>query len=237
MDKITRYNRRRPQRKRQLSFRGGVVLAVLLLALAAGAGSLLADYFTGGNAMTATANISDDAAKHAEAKENAAAEQPSQPENSQQTAAVTDEDLQTAEDDYYIVIKKSEFKLYLMKQGQVEAEYGCALGKATGQKQVSGDMKTPDGVFPIDEICDASAWTHDFGDGKGEIEGAYGPWFLSLDTSELSDGKWGGIGIHGTHDPNSIGTLASEGCIRLLNKDIAALKEQVKVGTLVKIEE
>lgn len=85
-------------------------------------------------------------------------------------------------------------------------------------------MKTPDGTFVIDEIIDASSWTHDFKDGKGEIAGAYGPWFLSLDTYNLSQGAWGGIGIHGTHDPASIGTLASEGCIRLRNQDIEALK-------------
>ena len=62
-----------------------------------------------------------------------------------------------------------------------------------------------------DEVIDASYWTHDFGDGKGEIEGAYGPYFISLDTSNLSGGAWDGIGIHGTHNPASIGTCASEG--------------------------
>ncbi|MDD6850571.1 MAG: L,D-transpeptidase [Veillonellaceae bacterium] len=36
---------------------------------------------------------------------------------------------------------------------------------------------------------------------------------------------WDGIGIHGTHDPNSIGTNASEGCIRMYNQDVAELKE------------
>lgn len=234
MDKITRYEKRRPRKKSGFSFKGGIVLVVLLAVLAARAGSFLADYFTSSNTTTATASVTSEAEK-ATAAENEA--QAQQSENSAQEAAAIPEDLQAAGDEYYIVIKKSEFKLYLMKQGNVEAEYGCALGKATGQKEISGDMKTPDGVFPVDEICDASAWTHDFGDGKGEIEGAYGPWFLSLDTSELSEGKWGGIGIHGTHDPNSIGTLASEGCIRLQNKDIEALKQCVKVGTLVKIEE
>lgn len=75
--------------------------------------------------------------------------------------------------------------------------------------------------FRIEEVCPAHYWTHDFGDGKGVIEGAYGPWFLSLDTG------WIGIGIHGTHDPASIGTMASEGCIRLRNEDIQSLKELI----------
>ena len=46
-----------------------------------------------------------------------------------------------------------------------------------------------------------------------------------------------GIGIHGTHDPASIGTCASEGCIRLQNENLKKLKDYAKVGMQVKIEE
>lgn len=138
----------------------------------------------------------------------------------------------------FILIKKSEFKLYAVDaKGNIVAAYGCALGLKPGQKKKSGDMKTPDGVFPIDEILDASYWTHDFNDGKGEIPGAYGPWFISLDTTELSGGRWSGIGIHGTHAPESIGTRASEGCVRLNNADIVKLKQFARVGMKVVIEE
>ena len=136
-----------------------------------------------------------------------------------------------------ILIRKSEFRLYLLVNGNVVQSWPIALGKNAGQKRMSGDMKTPDGSFPIDEILDASYWTHDFGDGKGEIEGAYGPYFISLDTSNLSGGAWDGIGIHGTHDPASIGTRASEGCIRMHNNDLLTLKSQIGVGTQVTIEE
>ena len=136
-----------------------------------------------------------------------------------------------------ILIKKSEFRLYLLKDGQVVHAWPVAIGMNAGQKRVSGDKKTPDGSFPIDEVLDASDWTHDFGDGKGEIEGAYGPYFISLDTSSLSGGAWDGIGIHGTHDPASIGTCASEGCIRMHNADLLALKQYITVGMQVVIEE
>ena len=136
-----------------------------------------------------------------------------------------------------ILIKKSEFRLYLLEDGNIVQSWPVALGKNAGQKRVSGDMKTPDGTFPIDEVLDSSYWTHDFHDGKGEIAGAYGPYFISLDTSNLSGGAWDGIGIHGTHDPASIGTCASEGCIRMHNSDLLALKAQIDVGTEVTIEE
>lgn len=138
----------------------------------------------------------------------------------------------------FVLIRKSEFTVYAVDaKGDIVASYGCALGKNPGQKEREGDMKTPDGVFTIDEIIASSWWTHDFKDGKGEIAGAYGPWFISLDTTNLSGGRWGGIGIHGTHAPDSIGTLASEGCIRLNNADIERLKQFVKVGMKVVIEE
>ena len=67
-------------------------------------------------------------------------------------------------------VKKSAFTLYLLDdKNTVIKSYDCTLGKNPGQKQKRGDMKTPTGTFYVDEIDDASAWTHDFGDGKGEI--------------------------------------------------------------------
>lgn len=54
---------------------------------------------------------------------------------------------------------------------------------------------------------------------------------------ESEQGKWDGIGIHGTHDPASIGTRASEGCIRLENGNLQKLKPYVKVGMKVTVEE
>ena len=139
---------------------------------------------------------------------------------------------------YHIFIKKSAFTLYLIddKNNMIKA-YDCTLGKNPGQKQKRGDMKTPTGTFLVDEICDARSWTHDFGDGKGEIKGAYGPWFISLDTDAMSKGAWGGIGIHGTHKPDVMRARDSEGCIRLQNRNVEELKQYVRVGTKVVIEE
>ena len=139
---------------------------------------------------------------------------------------------------YYVFIKKSAFTLYLMDDNNnVIKAYDCTIGKNPGQKQKRGDMKTPTGTFFVDEIDDASGWTHDFGDGKGEIKGAYGPWFISLDTDAMSKGAWGGIGIHGTHKPNVMRAMDSEGCIRLQNQNVEELKQYVRVGTKVVIEE
>ena len=166
-----------------------------------------------------------------------------------------------ADQQHLIKIHKQSYRLELFEDGLAAPvrTYGVAVAKNPGDNQMTGDNRTPTsrgsavaiparyagaamGVpstqvpFVVEEICDASYWTHDFGDGKGVIEGAYGPWFISLDTG------WIGIGIHGTHDPASIGTMASEGCIRLRNEDVAELKQLIYgpakgVGTRVIITE
>ena len=131
----------------------------------------------------------------------------------------------------YIHISKQDMMLYLCDSlGGHIAEYPMACGKNVGNKQMVGDMKTPEGVFEVQQIQDASTWTHDFNDGKGVIKNAYGPWFIRLLTPGHS-----GIGIHGTHAPESIGTRATEGCMRLQNENVAKLKPQIKKGLPVVI--
>ena len=128
-----------------------------------------------------------------------------------------------------IIVDKERMKLSLMDyNGEEVRSYGICCGKNYGNKQVIGDMKTPEGVFRISNIEDSSSWEHDFKDGNGQIEGAYGPWFLRL---EVPGHK--GIGIHGTHKPESIGTRDTEGCIRLTNDDIKDLKSRVSPGMVV----
>lgn len=132
----------------------------------------------------------------------------------------------------WIKIRKHEHKLYVMKDSEVIKAYGIAVGRNPGQKERAGDCRTPEGSFTVQQIQNAGSWTHDFKDGKGVIKGAYGPWFIRLKTG------WNGIGIHGTHDPGSIGRDVTEGCIRLQNKDVEELKKQyIKVGLPIYIEE
>lgn len=129
----------------------------------------------------------------------------------------------------FILISKEEMALSVYNyKGQNIAKFPVACGKSTGNKEKVGDMKTPEGVFRISDIQDAANWSHDFGDGKGNITGAYGPYFIRL----LTPGHTG-IGIHGTHDNNSIGTRATEGCIRLQNENVLKLVELIHVGTIV----
>ncbi len=133
---------------------------------------------------------------------------------------------------YSVDVNKSTYTLTLYRDGEVVKEYPIAIGKNPGDKQRIGDHRTPTGNFKVVSIENASGWSHDFRDGKGKIKGAYGPWFLRLDAK-----GWKGIGIHGTHDPDSRGTMATEGCIRLSNEDIAELKQYAYKNMPVTIRE
>lgn len=131
----------------------------------------------------------------------------------------------------WIKISKSDYRLYLYKGNKLLNSYSVAIGKNPGNKRSVGDNRTPVGTFKVQSIENAERWTHDFGDGMGEIQGAYGPWFIRLATG------WKGIGIHGTHAPESLGTNASEGCIRMNNEEVKELRDYVSKGTVVIIEE
>lgn len=130
-----------------------------------------------------------------------------------------------------ILISKREMRLTLLDSLQnPQLVLPIACGKNYGQKEMEGDMKTPEGDFLIREINDSSAWKHDFKDGLGMIEGGYGPYFIRLLTPPHT-----GIGIHGTHLPISIGSRATEGCIRLANDDLRELVRYIYVGMPVRI--
>ena len=129
----------------------------------------------------------------------------------------------------FIVISKRDLTLSVYDRNAagdtvIVAQFPCCMGKNKGDKVKRGDMRTPESPagksFKITMIQDASTWRHDFNDGRGNIK-AYGHWFLRLETPGHR-----GIGIHGsTNNESTVPGRASEGCIRLLDKDIITLKE------------
>lgn len=131
-----------------------------------------------------------------------------------------------------VIINKLDMTLKAYdKNGKIIQQTSVATGKSTGNKVKKGDMKTPEGVFSIADIQDASTWSHDFKDDSlGNIKGAYGPFFIRLNVPEHK-----GIGIHGTHDPSSIGKNVTEGCIRLQNEEVLKLQSIIKPGIPVVI--
>ena len=150
----------------------------------------------------------------------------------------------------FIIIEKDIPQLTLFNYKGVKlAAFEVGIGLNPGNKIKQGDMRTPEGVFPIVRIQESSTWEYDFkDDDTGPVKGAYGPWFLRLNVSDnelfsnslnerefTDDNEFKGIGIHGTHDNSSIGTRVSKGCIRMRNHELEILKKHVYTGMLVVI--
>lgn len=130
---------------------------------------------------------------------------------------------------HHILISKESMSLKLYdKDGLLICRFPVSLGRHYGDKQELGDCKTPEGDFSIVQIQRASHWMYN--DGKESIKGYYGNWFIRLNT------KYSGIGIHGTHEPESIGERMTEGSIRLNNYHLDSLRAMIDVGMIVHIE-
>ena len=105
-----------------------------------------------------------------------------------------------------VVINVAAKRLTVYRKGSIYREYIIATGKP--------ETPTPIGNFTIiNKELDPG--------------GPYGTRWLGLSKR--------GYGIHGTNNPPSIGTAASNGCIRMYNEDAEALFDMTPVGTSVRI--
>lgn len=131
-----------------------------------------------------------------------------------------------------VVVDKAHLRLVVVDRTRGDTLLSCpvALGANFGQKRIEGDRRTPEGIFPVVSVENASRWTHDFGDGLGPRPRAYGDWFIRLDVEGFT-----GIGLHGTCFPQSVGTFSSEGCVRMLDSDLRTLITLIGKDDLVVI--
>jgi lipoprotein-anchoring transpeptidase ErfK/SrfK len=117
-----------------------------------------------------------------------------------------------------IVVDKSEYKLYWVRDGALIKVYPVAIGKAS--------TPTPERVWKVGVKYVYNDW------------GVYGPRRLRLFRKVGSDSyQYTGYGIHGTNEEWVIGTMASHGCIRMYNRDVIELYPQVPMGTMVQTRE
>ncbi|MHB1136952.1 MAG: cell wall-binding repeat-containing protein [Coriobacteriia bacterium] len=112
-----------------------------------------------------------------------------------------------------IVIDKSDFRLYYVKNDVLIETYPVAIGRP--------GMETPTRLWKIN----SKYYT--------DPNGVYGPRKMRLYAQSGSSWAYTAYAIHGTNEPWVIGTKASHGCIRLYNKDVLDLFPQVALGTLV----
>ncbi len=129
-----------------------------------------------------------------------------------------------------IVIRTNQRRLYLVLGDGSAISYRVAVGKSGkqwfGRVVVDGKHLKPAWVPPADVRKDNPKLPDVIpGGAPGNPMGAA--------ALTLSGDKYA---IHGTNRPDSIGTAASYGCIRMRNEDVTDLFGRVSVGTTVVVE-
>lgn len=119
-----------------------------------------------------------------------------------------------------IVVNLPSRTLSLFDNGQLLKTYSVAIG--------SSATPTPQGEFKIFDKEVNPTW-YPPGQGYGVASGPGNP--LGYRWMEFATH----YGIHGTNRPESIGSVVSNGCIRMNENDVEELFEQVTLGTSVTI--
>ena len=124
-----------------------------------------------------------------------------------------------------ILVRKSEFRLFLRLGDLIIADYPVGIGRENrtpeGSFKVAGKAKKPDWTMPNRVVVA-------YGDPRHQI----GNRWMRFDTeSERTS-----FGIHGTVEPTSVGRAESDGCLRMRKNDLEELFDLVPNGCAVRLE-
>lgn len=117
-----------------------------------------------------------------------------------------------------IIVNKSNLTVSYYTKGYLNNQFYCAIGKDS--------TPTPSGKFTIINK-EKNRPYYKKGIAGGAANNPLGSRFIQL--------TYSGYAIHGTCYPNSIGTKASDGCVRLYNYNVNWLYNRVYVGDVVLI--
>ncbi len=130
-----------------------------------------------------------------------------------------------------VAVDKGDQEIHLLVHKsplRAEATFTCATGKKAGDKEVEGDLRTPEGVY----------FTKRKRTGLVNFE-LYGEMAFPLDFPNPVDrinGKTGyGIWIHGRG--KQLVAMDTQGCVALENPDINFIDSRIEIGTPVVIGE
>jgi murein L,D-transpeptidase YafK len=136
---------------------------------------------------------------------------------------------------HVLIAEKSTHKLHVFenKEGRPELvkTYLMTTGKNTGNKSFSGDFRTPEGIYFIQEFLTRETLLKRYGK-EGEIYGV-GAFTLSYpNPMDAGQGKsGGGIWIHSTNDETRIEKgLDSRGCIVTYNNDLKEISQYLELN-------
>jgi lipoprotein-anchoring transpeptidase ErfK/SrfK len=129
-----------------------------------------------------------------------------------------------------IVVHTNERYLYVIQPGGRAIRYGIGVGRDgfqwQGLQKITRKMEWPDWTPPEEMIQRQPYLPRWMAGGPGNPLGARA---LYLGATVYR--------IHGTNQPQTIGTAVSSGCFRLTNPDVSDLYERVPVGTKVIIRQ
>jgi len=136
----------------------------------------------------------------------------------------------------YVVVKKTERKLYLYRGDELLKTYRISLGKQPdGHKTREGDSRTPEGIYTLD-------WRNPNSRFYRSIHISYPSKTDNRNARERGDSPGGAIMIHG--QPSSWvektkllfkGDDWTEGCIAVQNHEMDEIWEAVEDGTTIEI--
>ena len=128
-----------------------------------------------------------------------------------------------AEPHHVILVEKASQRLFVYEFAgdyNLVATFKCATGESPGDKQVSGDQKTPEGVYFFTRAA-----------GERYLTPTYGARAFPMNYPNLLDLKKnkGGnnIWVHGTNE--ELKERSTNGCIVLANKDVLELENYIKL--------
>ena len=107
----------------------------------------------------------------------------------------------------FVLIDKSELNLYFVDHRALVRVYPIAIGM--------WDTPTPSGYFTL-------------GVPMRSPSAAWGPFRMPLMKGRRGQYRLTSYYIHGTNDPDSIGTMASHGCIRMYNWQLRDLRNRLR---------
>ena len=132
-----------------------------------------------------------------------------------------------------MIINTDERALYYVNGDDSAIRYGVAVGRAgfdwSGIAKIGRKVEWPKWTPPsamIRRKPELAKWRNGM---PGGPENPLGSRALYLFTKSGDTG----FRIHGTNEPESIGSAASSGCIRMLNEEVEELYDAVQIGTKV----
>lgn len=124
--------------------------------------------------------------------------------------------LPASADEPVVLVNKAVHELVVYEDGEQTFQASAAVGKT--------DELTPEGLFVI-KVKAVDPYYRKNNIPGGVPENPLGSRWIGFD-AEGTDGRI--YGIHGTNQPESVGTSASAGCIRLKNNDVETLYTMIE---------